>query len=548
MVVITVTYQIIIAALLALMMGAAFIALKTKLPYTLILVFIGLILAGSTISRFIGADFITNNLIQGGLFVSLVVPPLIFEAMIHIKSSDLRAVIRPSSTLATAGVLIATIVCGIALWKIAGLPFYVSFLFAALISPTDAATVLGIFRSVKVPSKLSALIETEAAFNDATGVVVFSVVLVSVQTHAISVLGEMERFGIIVGGGVLVGFVVAFLAELLSSSINDRASETVLTITAVYGSYALAESFGVSGLIAVAIVGLYFGNITVRTAMGPFTRESLSVFWEVAAFLATSIAFLGIGLKVSVVSFASISTLASIGIAFVAVTLSRITSVYPILTLFNKLGEKIPWKWQNVTVLSGMRGALSVALVFSITTAATGISATYLTKMQVMVFGVAFISLSLQAALLFTYIVKKFPEEQSAQAEELNSKLARAVYAIEALQKLREGKKISEEDFADELEKDKDELRQVLGEVKSTIGTTKILKTRAANLYSSIIALPMSKAMAVLRRQKMDKEIEKMIEKEGTNPKDNSTSGKKDKLKKGESKEDSSLSSLDETN
>jgi CPA1 family monovalent cation:H+ antiporter len=490
------SYEAIIAALLGLMMLASFAALKTKLPYTLILVFIGLAIAGSTISRFVGAGIITN-LIQGGLFVSILVPPLIFEAMLHIKSSDL--------------LVIATLVCGVALWKIAGLPFYVSFLFAALISPTDAATVLGVFRNIKVPTKLSTLIEAEAAFNDATAVVVFSVVLTSAQVNGISIVGEAEKFALVIGGGVGIGLLVAFVAELLTSLVQDRASETVLTISAVYGSYAAATVFGFSGLIAVAIVGLYFGNLTVRTAMGPSTREALSIFWEVAAFIATSIAFLGIGLSTTVTSFASFSILASIFIAFAAVTASRAASVYPILSFFNRFGEKIPWKWQNVTVLGGMRGALSVALVFSITAGAV-VTAPDLAKMQAMVLGVTFISLSLQAALLFGYISKKFPEEQSAHAEELNVKLARAVAAIESLQKMREEGKIAEEDFANELERDKDQLREVLSEVKSTIGTTEILRNRASDLYSSIIALPMSRAMRVLRSRNMDKGIETMIE------------------------------------
>ncbi len=515
MALIVITPEVIIAALLGLMMLASFVALRTKLPYTLILVFIGLIIAGSTVSRFIGASYITG-LLQGPLFVSIIVPPLIFEAMIHIKSSDLRAVIRPASVLATLGVVIATIVCGLALWKIAGLPFYVSFLFAALISPTDSATVLGIFRSVKVPAKLSALIESEAAFNDATAIVVFSVVLASIQVKGVSIVGEAESFAFIVGGGVAIGFVVAFVAELLTSLVTDRASETVLTISAVYGSYALASAFNFSGLIAVAIVGLYFGNLTVRTAMGPSTREALSIFWEVAAFIATSVAFLGIGLSTEVSSFMSWQTLSYILIAFGAVSVSRIASVYPILSSFNRLGEKIPWKWQNVTVLGGMRGALSIALLFSITPTtptSTAITAHDLYGiLQPMVFGVTFISLSLQAALLFRYVQTKFPEEQKARAEELGVKLSRAVAAIESLQKLRDDGKISEEDFATELERDKDQLREVLGEVKSTIGTTEILKTRASDLYFSIITLPMSRAWRTLRSKGLDRSIEGILE------------------------------------
>ena len=128
-----------------------------------------------------------SQLLVGGLFVGLVVPPLIFEAMIHLRASDLRVVIKPSLALATVGILIATVVGGLILWKVVGLSPYVSFLFAALIAPTDTVTVLEVFRRVRVPSKLSTLLDTEAAFNDATGIVIFTLILSAISFQQFSV-------------------------------------------------------------------------------------------------------------------------------------------------------------------------------------------------------------------------------------------------------------------------------------------------------------------------------------------------------------------------
>jgi hypothetical protein len=164
----------------------------------------------------------------GGLFVGLVVPPLIFEAMIHLRANDLKAVIKPSLALATVGVLIATSVGGFILWKGVGLSPYVSFLFAALIAPTDTVTVLEVFRRVKVPSKLSTLLDTEAAFNDATGIVIFSVILSTISLQKVAITQTIFSFGFNLGAGVLIGLGVAFLGELLSSLIEDKVAETIL--------------------------------------------------------------------------------------------------------------------------------------------------------------------------------------------------------------------------------------------------------------------------------------------------------------------------------
>jgi NhaP-type Na+/H+ or K+/H+ antiporter len=90
------------------------------------------------------------------------------------------------------------------------------------------------------------------------------------------------------GAGALIGLGVAFAGKILSSLVEDRIAETILTIAVVYGSYAFATGIGASGLIAVAVAGLYFGNYTIRTAMEPATREAVQIFWQIAAFIGNS--------------------------------------------------------------------------------------------------------------------------------------------------------------------------------------------------------------------------------------------------------------------
>ena len=491
--------DLVLSAFLLLTFVAALISIRLKVPYTLVLVFTGVsITVVAILLSLHGGPLqapmqslvsqireIYNLLIEGGggsIFVGLVVPPLIFEAMIHIRGSDLKDVIKPSFALATIGVLIATAVGGLILWKAVGLSPYVSFLFAALIAPTDVVTVLEVFRRVKVPTKLSTLLDTEAAFNDATAIIIFTIILSSIGSQHVTVFGSLLNFSYILGVGVLVGLGVAFAGEILSSLIEDRIVETILTIVVVYGAYALASGIGASGLIAVTAAGLYFGNYTIRTAMEPATQEAVTIFWQIAAFLGNSIAFLIIGFEANIITTFPQSIVLMVA-AFVAVTASRAATVYPIFAVFRKVGGKMSRVWANVAMLGGVRGALSIALAATITTSAV-ISQTNLRTINTMVFGVAFISIMIQVPLLFRYIKQKMPEPTDAFKEtELDNHFARLFSYIEEMQRLRVEGKISEAEFAEKLEESKLELERLIATSHVTLETRKIIRARASILF-----------------------------------------------------------------
>jgi monovalent cation:H+ antiporter, CPA1 family len=481
-------------------------------PYTLVLVLSGVTitviaflfasLGGYDVTsqfRLIYAQLLSGG--GGGLFVGLVVPPLIFEAMIHLRASDLKAVIKPSLALATIGVVIATAVGGLVLWKLVGLSPYVSFLFAALIAPTDTVTVLEVFRRVKVPSKLSTLLDTEAAFNDATGIVLFTIILSSIGLglQNFSVPQTLLSIGFTLGAGILIGLVVAFIGEVLSSLIEDRVAETILAIAVVYGSYALATGIGASGLIAVAVAGLYFGNYTMRSAMEPATREVVTSFWAIAAFLGNSVAFLLIGFQTNIITLSQ--SILLIVAAFAAVTLARAATVYPILRAFDKFGNKISSVWCNIAMLGGVKGALSIALAATITTSVF-ISSGDIQNINTMVLGVAFISIMFQVPLLFRYVRKRIPQTEIGAELVIDEQFELMASHIDELKRLKAKGEISNEEFTESIEANKRKLDELISKSPVTIETRKIIRARASGLYASLPKIPKRKVKSKNKEEK----------------------------------------------
>ena len=400
------SFEVVIAAFLVISLAASIISNKARTPYTLILVFFGVAIAGSSLSTFLNVNLLFDRLIGGGLFVGIVLPPLLFETMMTIRYEEFRSVARPALRLATIGVVIATVVGGLFLWQIANLPLTSSFLFAAMISPTDTATVLEIFRRAKLPRKLSTLMDTEAAFNDATGIAVFTIILTSLNVSQLSLVSATTSFLTIFGGGALVGLLVALGAHLLSRIVKDSMSQIMIAICTVYGSYTAATALGFSGLVAVAVAGLYYGNSIMRAWIRPETRKMVRSFWRTMAFIANSLAFLYIGLSTDLARIRV--DLLPIGIAFLAVTLARLATVYPLLGTSKVDGGAIPRTWKNVAMLGGMRGALSIALAASLPD--TVPARDLITSM---VLGVAFLSITFQSLFLSRYISRKFPRKST---------------------------------------------------------------------------------------------------------------------------------------
>ncbi|MEM2896228.1 MAG: cation:proton antiporter [Candidatus Bathyarchaeia archaeon] len=295
--------------------------------------------------------------------------------------------------MAIVGVVISVFVSTFLLISLTPLTLLVALAFGVVVSPTDAASVIDTFKRLGVPRKLSTILEGEALFNDATAIVLFS----AVTSLMLSPIVNALRFATVFGGGMITGLIIAFIAEKIHRLMSNSIYRVILSISVAYGAYATAEVFHFSGIVAVAIAGIFMSRGFKNDVK---SKEGTLFFWEVAGFMANAIAFLFLGLiaDVSIV----ITYVYLIAICFIVVLIARLASVYSIFSLTSKIEEKTPAPWQLTTFLGGMRGAVSVALALSLPEGFVKDLIVTLT------FGVAFISLIVQGSVLEIYVKKKF--------------------------------------------------------------------------------------------------------------------------------------------
>jgi len=153
------------------------------------------------------------------------------------------------------------------------------------VSATDPISVLAIFKHMAVDKRLTIIVEGESLFNDGTAVVLYGILVGAVASSHLGVLAGARDFIVNVVGGAAVGVLFGYACSRLMQKIDDPEIEITLTTILAYGSYLLAQSLHLSGVIATVAAGLMIGNFGVRTGMSWRTRVALWSFWEYASFL-----------------------------------------------------------------------------------------------------------------------------------------------------------------------------------------------------------------------------------------------------------------------
>ena len=327
---------------------------RLRVPYTVALVVAGLLI---TFQR------PANLNLTPELILALFVPPLVFEAAFHLNISDLRRNLPGILLLAVPGVILTTLIVGGILSIALPLGLSSALVFGALIAATDPLAVVSLFRKVSVPKRLAVLIEGESLFNDGTAIVVFNLTLTIALTSRFDLVGSVLDFVRVAAGGILIGLALGWVIARLIERVDDYLIETTLTTVLAFGAYLAAERFHLSGVLAVVAAGLINGNFGPR-GMSPTTRIVLFNFWEYVAFLANSLVFLLIGLKVNIPAL--VQSWQPVLWAILAVIVARLVIVYGLSWISNRVAEPITANWQHVLGWGGLRGAICLALVLSL--------------------------------------------------------------------------------------------------------------------------------------------------------------------------------------
>lgn len=368
-----------LACLLTLVCFMPPLAGRLKLPYSVLLAIVGCLLgvvvhlhgwAPPVVGAFL--DSLETFEISSETFLMVFLPVLLFETALAMNVRRLIEDIGPILMMAVVAVVVSTMVVGFALDAVSDYGLVACLLLGAIVATTDPAAVVGIFREVGAPKRLTTLVEGEALFNDAASIALYAVLLAVITTGAdLSVGNVVSEFAVHFLGGGLVGFIMGRVVCFLFVWLRGwPTAEITLTLTLAYLSFFISEHYlGVSGVVATVVAGLTVGS-SGRTRMSPTTFEYLESAWAQFGFWANSLIFLFAAMLVpKLMDATDLADILLIGVVFATTLAARAVVVFGLVPLLGKtrFGTRVSMPYRKVMWWGGLRGAVSLALALAVT-------------------------------------------------------------------------------------------------------------------------------------------------------------------------------------
>jgi cell volume regulation protein A len=228
---------------------------------------------------------------------------ILFDGGASLRLEILKQVWITIVVIATVGVVITATVTGIAAYFVLGSPLVVALLLGATLASTDPATLVPIFRQVKIRDRVAQTVMSESAFNDAMGAIVaFGVLAIAMGTGEFSLawsLVDLLKQSIV---GIVAGCGLGYLAALLIA--HERWAflaeyGPVVTLVAVIGAYFAADGLQASGFMAVFVFGIVLGNKDLLGfRMEPGEAQKLDEYVATTAFIMRLVIFILLGSQV----------------------------------------------------------------------------------------------------------------------------------------------------------------------------------------------------------------------------------------------------------
>jgi potassium/hydrogen antiporter len=275
------------------------LAQKIRIPDVALFLIVGMLIGPEALGLVdITADSALNQIIL--LFGASYI---LFDGGASLRFEVLKQVWITIVVLATLGVVITAAVTAIAAYVLLGLPAMVALLLGAAIASTDPATLVPIFRQVRIRDRVAQTVMSESAFNDATGAILtFGVLAVAMGTGEFSLMSSL--LGLLKQAliGIVAGVVLGYLAALLIA--HERWAflmeyAPVVTLVAVIGAYFAADGLEASGFMAVFVFGIVIGNKdSLGFKMDEGEQQNLDQYVTTTAFIMRLFIFILLGVQV----------------------------------------------------------------------------------------------------------------------------------------------------------------------------------------------------------------------------------------------------------
>jgi CPA1 family monovalent cation:H+ antiporter len=361
--------QLIVLLLFA-VAAIAWLAVRLRVPYPILLVIGGL-----------GISFIRplpHIALQPDVVFLLFLPPILYYAGLMTSWRDFRASLRPISMLAIGLVLFTMCVVALAAHDlISGMSWACAFVLGAIISPPDAVAATAITQRLRVPRRIVTILEGESLVNDATALVAYQFAVGAVLAGSFSLARATMGFFLVAAGGILIGLLAGMFAVWIRPHLRDDMIENVMSLLTPYLAYLPAEWLHVSGVLAAVTAGIYVSRRVGRRTSARVRLRAYAV-WEVLIFLLNGLIFILIGLQLPQVMadvregspIAPLWYAMAISVVAIAVRLAWVftaTIVPRMISPALRRSDPIPPLAQVFLIAwTGMRGVVSLAAAMAL--------------------------------------------------------------------------------------------------------------------------------------------------------------------------------------
>lgn len=243
--------------------------------------------------------------LESELFMLLFIAPLLFN---ETRETNIRALLLNLNSilsLAIALVVISVLSVGYALHlMVPSIPLAAAFALASALGPTDAATVTALKSNIHLTHRQQTLLSGESLINDASGVVAFQFSVAAAVTGAFSLVDAAGSFTVLFVGGVAMGIVTGFAFSAINAMLGrlgyeDTVANVLYEVLTPFLVYLLAETFHVSGVLAVVAAGLVIAFPRRQSNNALFARQKLvsDSTWKVISFLINGTIFVFLGMQ-----------------------------------------------------------------------------------------------------------------------------------------------------------------------------------------------------------------------------------------------------------
>lgn len=386
---------------------------------------------------------LTNNLVStfhSEIFMGLVVAPLLFFDGLAIRFNKVVRNIRVVISLTVLMALVCALAAGFSV-AFLGVSLPLSFILAAISTPTDATASEAVAEGLVIPRQESLYLKLESLFNDSSGIILLNMAILWYVNGYINYQQTITNFIYASVGGVIFGLVfggIIIIIEqvlihskinLLNSAHTSATPPKVLCISTPFILYYASEAIHVSGIIAVVCAGLLLNASAERSSLlNPRINIDMTSLMQMVKEILNGIVFVVLGVMMVRITKNNTELGHPVRWLFIGLTLYLANVI--VRYLYSLVRFRMNRKASAIFSFGGVHGAVTFALAFIVAESSVKNDDFNLILMAE---AVLIILSLLVPTILFRFILKKEPNNKLVAAKTHMIRQAMVQHAIDKI-------------------------------------------------------------------------------------------------------------------